>query len=384
MDNASVINVTGQAQIKVIRDVFTSKADYGVKAAYLLWHSVAAASDRFFSDGNRLDLKGFERCMRRAASIGDLWQRLKEEMFSSLERDAEVTASFAAVKKAVLQDVESSILLDFNDVTRFTRLLADISVTTAAADATMRRRVEVPTASPDFSENILHGEEYSFAISESRNPTSSRESLFDESFSTDVVTASSGRGQLGVSLELYLSTQPTSASSNIANMPVLGYELARSIWKGILRNKHWNAKTKENLRSFKNCFRKKITKNMLIWEDEDDEIAAALAMASILKAFQRPADWYTPKSAWSLWYLSHAQFFHISVGVRRCRMMSKYPPGINRAWLMAIPFKYVDDFSEAFNCTTDSDMAVVRAQCRIAAQITTPIDFMVTPFYNTT
>ncbi|XP_070381986.1 uncharacterized protein [Dermacentor albipictus] len=312
VSNATVVDVMGLLHVRAIHDAFALEGDCGPKAAYLLWHSVVAAALMFLPGAKPSHMTGFGHCMRKTRYHGgDLWQRLRDEVISQRGTDDQVTATFAAVKRAVLRVAESSSLFDA-DVARLRSLVGGLTIVTATTDASMRPPVEVPRAVDVFAENVLRMNDYVHAL----NRAGGRRHV-EPMFLFEDVKITDDR-DVQISPYLYDLVESTSPHSDVLNMATLGYDLAEAVWKLLILDKRWNQSTVSNLKRFSTCFQRAYARFAQQPGESVDLIAPSLGLASVVNALSRPADWYTEKLAWSTTFMSHAQLFYLLAATGRC------------------------------------------------------------------
>ncbi|KAL1476528.1 hypothetical protein MTO96_036436 [Rhipicephalus appendiculatus] len=322
--NATVIEAFGLLQIRAIHDAFVMQGNCGPKAAYLLWHSVFAAASAFLPTNKPSYMEGFDHCMSKLRyGGGDLWQQLRDEVMMQRRVDDQVTATFTAVKQAVLRDAKSSWLFDDDDVAHLRRLIDGLGVVTVTYGRTH-------VASPRRGG---HNAEPSF-INEGVK-------IVDKK---DVYIA----GRLYDVIE-----NASTPRSLMLNMAVLGHDLAEAVWNLVLLDERWNESTTSNINHLQKCFLERYPLFGQELEIHSDVIASSLGLASVIGAFSRATDWHTRKLAWSTLYMSHAQLFYLLAAIRRCPREDRTPNAVQR-WVM--PFMYVPDFARAFSCPSSSMM----------------------------
>ncbi|KAH8035885.1 hypothetical protein HPB51_010637 [Rhipicephalus microplus] len=110
--NSTVIQVFGLLQVRAIHDAFAIEGNCGPKAACLLWYSLSSATSAFLPHTKPSYMAGFDHCMGKVRyGESDLWQQLRNEVTTQRRVDDQVTATFTAVKQAVLRDAQSSFSL---------------------------------------------------------------------------------------------------------------------------------------------------------------------------------------------------------------------------------------------------------------------------------
>ncbi|KAH6942056.1 hypothetical protein HPB50_027511 [Hyalomma asiaticum] len=359
VSNATVIDLYGLHQVRAIRDVFAMEGDCGPKAAYLLWHSVLSASQKFLPTAKPSYLAGFEHCMRKARyGGGNLWQRLRDEVVTPQRVDDQVTATFAAVKRAVLHDAESSRLFD-DDVEPLRSLIDGLHIVTTTTQGRTQLPVQVPRAVGAFAENVLQMNDYVHAADPAGGAHLAEPlSIYENVRITDA-------RDVHIAPRLYDTVENASSShSFMMNMVFLGHDLAEAIWDLILWGVRWNQSTASKLQLLRTCFVERYALYGQQREVNADVIAPSLALASVVRAVARSADWHTKKLAWSTVYMSQAQLFFLLSATRRCPLAKRTPKDEQ---LLVTPFMYVTDFARAFSCAPKSTMGRP-SSCKIAAR----------------
>ncbi|KAH6942057.1 hypothetical protein HPB50_027512 [Hyalomma asiaticum] len=360
VSNATVIDVYGLHQVRAIHDVFAMKGDCGPKAAYLVWHSVYAATEIFLPTAKPSYMAGFEHCMRKARyGGGNLWQRLRDEVVTPHRADDQVTATFAAVKRAVLHDAERSRRFD-DDVERLRSLIDGLHIVTVTPQGHAQLAVPVPRAVGAFAENVLEMNDYVHAA-DLAGGVHRAEPLFIR----ENVRITDAR-DVHIAPRLYDTVENASSShSFMLNMVSLGHDLAEAVWDLIFQGVRWNLTTASMLQLLRTCF----VERYALYDQRDvnaDVIAPSLALDSVVRAFSRSADWHTMKLAWSTMYMSHAQLFYLLSASRLCPLAKRTPKDEQR---LVTPFMYVTDFGRAFHCAPTSTMGRP-SSCQIAARTT--------------
>ncbi|KAL3244867.1 hypothetical protein MRX96_018456 [Rhipicephalus microplus] len=125
-------------------------------------------------------------------------------------------------------------------------------------------------------------------------------------------------------------------------MAILGLLVAESVWSMILSYKKWTPSTLSSIERLAKCY-----VDNYFGTDENSSLALksmprALAMRSVLNAFDRP-DWDTVRSAWSLLSMSHGEIFYSLVAYYRCPLKAK--PDLMR--VSNVPFAFAGGLSES-------------------------------------
>ncbi|KAH7946108.1 hypothetical protein HPB49_020512 [Dermacentor silvarum] len=343
VDNEVTIRVLGVRQIRAIHDILGVEKDKGSIAAYFLWHSVTNAMRQLKSQPVSYQ-KAFELCRNTAVALENLWNRFMAEALATPEKDEQVAATFSAVRRAIFQDSLSSWIFDTGDVDILRHYFSNLTVLTPSVF--LQTSIALPTSTEDFLDNLVRAREYSFRVSRMRyNRSWPRDILLYGSFVIHDQT------QYIITPEIYDSVYVRPTYSTLLNMAVLGQLLAEALWYVTLFRTAWSPATMANIKRMQTCFADAYLGDIHP-RYRDETISHALGMQSVLRAFERP-DWHDTKIAWSMWKMSHAQFFHILATYSTCRR--GFQPENVRYTDGAL--KYVKDFVDAFRCGSDTGMA---------------------------
>ncbi|KAK8780991.1 hypothetical protein V5799_017666 [Amblyomma americanum] len=166
-------------------------------------------------------------------------------------------------------------------------------------------RVAVARPSPIFAENLLRGRAYNIDVNRER-----MRGVRDHSVVTYATLKFLGERHLIIPASIYGYIYTGPGNNQLPNATVLGQLLAEGLWLMVLYGIEWRPQTSANINRFAECF----VRNYLDGNDASSPEAVealsirALGMSSVARALERPG-WYTVRVAWSVWRLSHAQFF---------------------------------------------------------------------------
>ncbi|KAK8771769.1 hypothetical protein V5799_024990 [Amblyomma americanum] len=359
MQNVSAIHVQGVHEIRLIHDLLSAEWQNLTArhmSAYLLWHSVVYGAEEFDTSHGASAQSLFDVCEKSVSRVPLVWNRFMVETLTSLDKDKEARTIFANVKDAVLSDCRASLLFEGEDAVRLEAFFKELKLVTPIE--ANEKSALFPQPALDFAENLLQSCAYNFEATKRLQWGSF---TGNEEYYRHLAFVKSRYCIL--SATYYGFILPGSPNSQIPNTALLGRLLAEGLWHMVMYGIHWSSKTTENIVRLESCF----VENYMSEEDERTvpiAFVTALALSSILNAFSW-ADWHTEKPAWSLWTLSHAQFFYTFDAYHRCPGESS--PENARAF--NAPLMYVEDFANAFDCSPDAAMAKAgRCPLRAASQ----------------
>ncbi|KAK8764099.1 hypothetical protein V5799_033292 [Amblyomma americanum] len=219
------IHIAGGRKIRVMHDLF-STGEYGgtdVKAAYLLWLSVASIAEQFYTSYDGSWPQVFQICNDSVEAINEIWDLFTAEILTTPQKDEQAIMTFTAVKEAVLWDCRRSWLFEAEDAARLASHFKEFALLTPTASSTMP--VALPKPTPDFAENLLRGRAFNFEAYRARLWGLQAAQVFD----TGIIPVVGGRYFL-LPAFFYDAIRPSSASSQLANMAALGWLVAESMW----------------------------------------------------------------------------------------------------------------------------------------------------------
>ncbi|KAH8040994.1 hypothetical protein HPB51_013397 [Rhipicephalus microplus] len=291
----------------------------GGRAALLLSQSLEDGVWQFYATYNGSWIGAFEVCSRSVHHIDNVWSKFVAELKDDPSKFDAMRTVFMRVKDAVYHERPPGPTLV---------LLA----------------VAVPRPARSFSENLLRARAYNFEVYRVR---------------VRVIGGNRGMNRLyyvGHS-HIFLSAAMcdfvrSGPSSDIPNMAILGLLVAESVWSMILSYKKWTPSTLSSIERLAKCY-----VDNYFGTGENSTLALkymprALAMRSVLNAFDRP-DWDTLRSAWSLLSMSHGEIFYSLVAYYRCPLEAE--PDLMR--VSNVPFAFAGDLAKVFHCESDSPMA---------------------------
>ncbi|KAH7951265.1 hypothetical protein HPB52_007226 [Rhipicephalus sanguineus] len=342
-DSRFTIHIFGVQRIRAIHDILDVEKDNGSIAAYFLWHSVTSAV-RQLQPKPVLYQNMFKICMRTAVSLKNLWNRFIAEEVVTPEKDDEVTAIFMAIKKAILRDSLSSWIFDPSDADKLRRHFSNLAVITPSVF--LETPTALPTSTEGFVENLMRAREYDFQVNQIRNHNRSWQQeilqygplrIYDKTW-------------YFIMPDTYDSVYVGHSYSTLLNMAVMGQLLAEALWYVTLFFTAWNPVTTANIERLRTCFVKAYVGD-IDSISRDQTISHALGMESILRSFKRP-NWHDVRIAWSMWRMSHSQFFHILATFSTCRN------GFQRKSVVYTDgaLRHVRDFVDAFHCDPSTGM----------------------------
>ncbi|KAK8769346.1 hypothetical protein V5799_014190 [Amblyomma americanum] len=354
------INIAGGSKIRVLHDLFSTD-EYGgtdvVKAAYLLWLSVASSAEQFYASYDGSWPQVFQVCNDSLETISEIWDLFTAEILTTSQKDEQAIVTFAAVKKAVFWDCRRSWLFEGEDAARLESHFKEFALLTPTASSTMP--VALPKPTPDFAENLLRGRAFNFEAFRARLWGLQDAQVFD----TGIIRVVGGRYFL-LPAFFYDAIRPSSPASQLANMAALGWLVAESMWSVVLYGIVWNAKTDANLQKLRACFVRTYLSSDRNPQLTNATVAASLALTSLLSAFHRP-DWNTTRTLFSTLKMSHGQLFYTLAAYLRCPTV-EYPELVG---YVNVPLMYVNDFANVFDCQLESPMTKPEL-CSIRAKLT--------------
>ncbi|KAH9372369.1 hypothetical protein HPB48_018810 [Haemaphysalis longicornis] len=354
--NATKLAIFGVSAIRAIYDVFSATAKTiadGQKAVLLVWKSVESGQTQFNIAPTANSLNVFRSCEKSLDYMGGLKDLSIIQLFEHVDVEVKVTAIFPAIRNTVYEDCRSSSLFQPEDHSRLETLFRSISLLTPSE--IVKSSTEIPQPGSSFAANLLQGRAYTFAVLQ--------KGIAD--FASPAITYKSVRYFRGPQLfhfppEAYTrSVAGTSFRSELVSMTVLGRLMAESLWYVVLSDDAWGGKTKDNIKRFVDCLvsnynihRGHLPVSVDDAVDASSALAAdALGLASVVRALSRPG-WRTSKHAWSLWYLSHGQLFHMLTTLHRCP--EKWSS--RRVRITNVPLKQLEDFARTFRCPPEAPM----------------------------
>ncbi|KAH7974396.1 hypothetical protein HPB49_015021 [Dermacentor silvarum] len=351
------IEVTRGDGIRLLHDFFNkAEQNRGVittavnAASYLIWHSLTRAATTIYSKYDGSSTRVFHICKESVSDMRRLWNAFVAEMLSSPDKDAEAMAIFTEVKRAVFSDCQASELFEAEDAEHLSKFFGDLTLLTPTA-ASRSTLVALPKPTRSFGENFL-----SIRSSEAEI-IANRRRLYRDLDATFIVGYGLieflGERRLLLLPESYSYIETGSKNHDLPNRAMVGRMMAESMWYMTLYQMSWNARTSANIQSLKRCFKE----NYFAESDKelDKMTVAALGLYSVLNVVDR-THWHVPRPAFSLWQLSHAQFFYAFTTYYRC------PTSVRRsdASYINAPLTYIEDFAESFNCPSGTPMVKPR------------------------
>ncbi|KAH9364258.1 hypothetical protein HPB48_011579 [Haemaphysalis longicornis] len=343
-----------------VEDVSTMKAIYntfstegvdhadGYKSAYLLWGSIDSGVDWFYpSSEPTAGVQSFDTCNATITSFEALWQLFTAEMFTTREKDLTVSTVFADVKNAVHMDTQSSSLFESADAPEVNNFFTGISIISPLASS--ERLLEVPKPQHNLAENLLRARAYEFEITRLRSWGLSSANILHYG----PAKLSDGR-RYELPATFYRGIDGArSGNLKIPEMADLGRLVAESLWHFVLYGRSWSPKTAANIRRLEACHQGNAFRPITNRAAAANLTVRILGLSSVLRALNRTKDWYTEKLAWSLWHLSHAQFFYILSTFTRCPRNAT----LENARYINVPLASTEDFAKAFRCSPGAVMA---------------------------
>ncbi|KAH8022595.1 hypothetical protein HPB51_000895 [Rhipicephalus microplus] len=337
LKNSTLLLVRGVREIRLLYDIFLNGTHRDIKAAYLLWHCVAEGTEEFSVTEGQFSPQAYEMCSQSAFKLRELWELFKGEIFTTPEKDDVAKNVFAVIAETVLKQLKEMPLVEAEDFDERDRFFKNAKLLTPLVQS--RASVPVPNATQDFAQNLLRGRRFNIAVYAARwsklvVPKAARY--------RDIFLL--GGRYILLSPGVYDFIRVASPSSTLPNMAILGQLLAESLWAMALYHGNWRPKTATNIINFSNCFFERYLDNANA-SYKQQVFITSLGMSTVVRALNWP-DWHIVHSAWSLWSLSHAQFFYIFNSHYRCLNN----PYVYTDMEITVPLKYVQDFAEAFNC----------------------------------
>ncbi|KAH6931605.1 hypothetical protein HPB50_025673 [Hyalomma asiaticum] len=348
-DVANII-VLGVGEIRVLYNFFSQEGGSSTKAAYLLWHTIVSGLEEFSVDDSTYSPQVFSICTNSLHKMPELWSLFQAEVLTNHEKDMTARHVFATIKDAVHGRLVNGTLIEAEDIDMVHSFFRNVTLWTpmSASNAS----VPVPKASADFADNLLRGRAYDVGANIAR--VSSIRARNTNSY-RDVLLIN--HRYLLLSSFTYNFVFPGSTNFHLLNMAVLGQLFAEILWVLTFYAIPWQQKTASNLRNFTACFNKVYLKNSIDFLWESSVLFTALGLSTVVKAVNL-SDWHTVKPAWSLWRLSHAQFFYIFGSYQHCPKDSTPEDKLT----INVPLMYVEDFAMAFKCSSHAPMTM-KQQC---------------------
>ncbi|KAH7941004.1 hypothetical protein HPB49_009181 [Dermacentor silvarum] len=352
LHDVKVIEVRKLRNIRVLYDFFTQDGLAGLKAAYLLWHTGVSCQKQFNTEGSGYSPGSFRACERSLFKMKELWDLFKAEVLTSPDKDIVAEEIFAAVKNAMYEQLRTSPIIEADDFDTLGSFFKNFTLQTPMSAA--YASIPVPKATPDFAENLLRGRAYSLTITSARV------------LSTQATSTVWHHGTLAINYR-YILLSPLwynfiftgSTSFQLLNMAGLGQRLAEILWVLTFYAIPWEPRTSLNTKNFRQCFSGIYYKKFPHYKDTRSVFLSALGLSTVVKALNL-SEWHTVRPAWSLWRLSHAQFFYIFNSYHRCPKISSP----EKALTINIPVMYVEDFATAFKCSSNLPMTTAH-RCQL-------------------
>ncbi|KAH7959893.1 hypothetical protein HPB49_014764 [Dermacentor silvarum] len=350
LDDVDVIDVEGARTIRHLYELFTDDAHPSSKAAYLLWHTVVSGLRAFDVETGTVSSRVFEICSNSIIKLSGLWGLFQAELLTSDEKDVQARTIFAAIRDTAYEQFKSSPFFETEDVDELKRFLKNVNLLLPLFMS--KASIPVPSATPDFAQNLLNGRAYNLELRRARLSILAA----DRMLSYREVKIVEDRYLLLLP-NMYNFIRTGSSTSKLPNMAVLGQLLAESLWVMAFYNINWKPRTQVNIEKFMDCFVKTYLKDVMYDADAENTIYSALGLSTVLGALNS-TEWHTVKIAWSLWRLSDAQFLYVLNSYHRCPKSSSTAA---RAQIN-VPLMYNEDFAKAYKCSSDSPM-VQTHQC---------------------
>ncbi|KAH7938196.1 hypothetical protein HPB49_021502 [Dermacentor silvarum] len=355
LSTALLFTVNQSRTIRAILDVFSSERNDGsTGATYLLWHSVLRGIVMFKTSSDGPPQRVFEVCKREITDLRQLGRLFQTNIFTSRERDAQFRVIFDAVKDAVRADLQSSRLVEADDVARLERFFRDIALITPSE--VVDTGSAVPVMSPNFASDLLESREFEFKAGKAFFAHFDEKYLFRFAH-LDIA----GNHSVYISINLYYYIRTGGANVELSNMAVVGRILAEALWFMVFRTVTWTSQTTTNILHLKECYDSYYWNSTAYDAYGIPPFFTALGLSSVLNAFYRP-QWLTLKPAWGWGRMSHAQLFYILATYARCPKSST-PRDVSS---INGPLTYIRDFADAFQCRSDAPMAK-RHRCSLPA-----------------
>ncbi|KAH7961214.1 hypothetical protein HPB52_005843 [Rhipicephalus sanguineus] len=343
LKDSTLLNVRGVREIRLLYDIFFNDTHRDVKAAYLLWHIVSSGVEEFSVSEGQFSPQAYETCSDSAFSLRELWELFKAEIFTTPDKDAVAENIFAQIADTVHKQFKEMPLVEAEDIAEREIFFENVRLLTPMAQS--RASVPVPNATQDFTQNLLRGRRFNidvYAALLSQLAAGSAARYRDLFFL--------GGRYILLSPSVYDFIRTASPNSLLPNMAILGQLLAESLWGMALSYANWKPKTKTNIFNFGTCFIERYLDNANI-SHKYQVLYTSLGMSTVVRALNW-SDWHVMHTAWSLWRLSHAQFFYIFNSRYRC----SNNPSVRTYLEIKVPLMYVQDFAEAFSCPRNTSM----------------------------
>ncbi|KAH7933872.1 hypothetical protein HPB49_018573 [Dermacentor silvarum] len=331
-------------QIRLLHDFFAEGEDAAdLKAAYLIWHSVARAAENFYAfyDGSPSGV--FDKCVDGLFRVPHVWDTFAAEVFTSPEKDVEVQATFEVLKDTVLSDCQKSSLFEADDAEGLRRFFTDLTLLTPTKAG--ERPVAIPGPTDTYGENILRLRACEFDMA----------SLSDQGDAVDPLSYLGLRfvdeRHLQIPSSVYTLIRTGSPNHDVPNILLVGSWFADRLWYMILYGLQWSPKTRDNIDRFKACLAMNYFRDASRGLEVDTLTVTALGLSSVANALRSTA-WNAPKPLWGLRLGSRAQFIYMLSTYYRCPTV-RSPMSVR---LINAPLTYIGDFGEAFGCSTTSPM----------------------------
>ncbi|KAH6931604.1 hypothetical protein HPB50_025672 [Hyalomma asiaticum] len=346
LQDVKVIRIVGIEHIRALYQFFSQDGDSNTKAAYLLWHTVVSGLFQFHTKGSEYSPQIFSICANSIFQMEELWNLFQAEILTSHDKDMMATQVFDAIRDALKEQLITGALIEAEEHDKALAFFGNLTLATPLSAS--NAFTAVPEATEDFAENIFRGRAYDLTVKIERLSRMKVTSVFNY---RGVIVFNDRH--LLLSPFWYNSIFPAMTKFRFLNMASLGRMIAELLWLLALERVPWDEKTVSNIHNFSACFEDVYTKD---WNDY--VFFSALGLSTVVKVLNSP-DWHTVKPAWSLWRLSHAQFFYTVASYERCLTVSSP----NDKLIVNVPLTYVEDFGAAFKCTASSPMMSPR-HCR--------------------
>ncbi|KAL1443124.1 hypothetical protein MTO96_030438 [Rhipicephalus appendiculatus] len=306
--------------------------------------SSQAASKSSASREGQFSPQAGEICSESTFRLRELWELFQAEIFTTPDKDAVAKNIFALITDAVHKHIKETSLVEAEDFAEREQFFENVKLLTPMAES--RASVPVPNATQDFAQNLLRGRRFNVDVYAAR---SSQLAVRRATRYRDLILL--GGRYILLSPSVYDFIRAASPSSLLPNMSILGQLLAESLWNMALIHVNWKPKTKRNILNFGTCFFERYLDNANISHNWHHVLYTSLGMSTVVRALNW-SDWHVMHNAWSLWRLSHAQFFYIFNSHYRC----PNNPSVHTYLEINVPLMYVQDFAEAFNCPRNTSM----------------------------
>ncbi|KAH7945249.1 hypothetical protein HPB49_008662 [Dermacentor silvarum] len=349
------VKVVGVTKIRLLYEIFNYTSG-DTTAAYLLWHTVVRVMLQLNIHPNSpaFSPQVSETCTKNALTLYELWELFQAEILTTADKDSEVRKIFSLIKGTVHEQIKTIALIEAEDAEKRDQFFENVRLVTPMAES--RASIPVPKATQDFAVNFFKGRRFNHEVTIARLSKVS------------VTVTSVLYRDLRFLGDRYILLPPTvydfirtGPNSLLPNMAILGQRLADSLWSMAAYFVKWEPRTRNNIRNFSACFYDTYTNNAKL-SRKFQVLYASLGMSTILIALNW-TNWHTVQHAWSLWTLSHAQFFYLLNSYYRCPNKKSLQEYLE----VSVPVMYVQDFVKAFGCPKNASMSKAR-DCRALDQ----------------